>query len=58
MPIPSRDGVGFSIIQYADDTILILKVSQKELHCLKSLLETFVHSTGLRVNYGKSCMVP
>jgi hypothetical protein len=41
MPIPSRDEVGFPIMQYVDDTILIMKASQKELHCLKALLETF-----------------
>jgi hypothetical protein len=35
-----------------------MKASQKELHCLKALLETFAQSTGLRVNFVKSCMVP
>jgi hypothetical protein len=35
-----------------------MKASQKELHCLKALLETFEQSTGLRVNFAKSCMVP
>jgi hypothetical protein len=29
MPIPSRDGSGFPIIQYADDTIIIMKASKK-----------------------------
>jgi len=32
---PSND---FSIIQYADDTILIMKASQRELFCLKGLI--------------------
>jgi hypothetical protein len=58
MLIPSRDEVGFSIMQYVDDTILIMKASQKELHCLKALLETFAQSTGMKVNFSKSCMVP
>jgi hypothetical protein len=35
-----------------------MKTSQRELFCLKGLLETFSQSTGLKVNYGKSCMVP
>jgi hypothetical protein len=35
-----------------------MKASQKELHCLKALLETFAQSTGLRVNFSKSYMVP
>jgi hypothetical protein len=41
LPIPSRDAVGFPIIEYADDTILVMMASQKELLCLKALLETF-----------------
>jgi hypothetical protein len=35
MPIPSRDGAGFPIIQYVDDTITLMRASQKELLCLK-----------------------
>jgi hypothetical protein len=58
LPIPSNDGAGFPIIQYADDTIILLQASQKQLLCLKALLETFALSTGLRVNYAKSGMVP
>jgi hypothetical protein len=48
----------YPIIQYADDTILIMKASQRELFTLKGLLESFAQSTGLRVNYRKSCLVP
>jgi hypothetical protein len=36
LTIPARDGAGFPIVQYADYTILILKASQRELHCLSS----------------------
>jgi hypothetical protein len=31
MPIPPRDEARFPIIQYADDTILVMKTFQKEL---------------------------
>jgi hypothetical protein len=48
---PSND---FPIIQYADDTI----ASQTELFCLKGLLHSFYESTGLRVNFDKSQMIP
>jgi hypothetical protein len=58
LPIPSRDGSGFSIIQYADDIILIIKASQRKLLCLKAIIETFAQATRLRVNHGKSCLVP
>jgi hypothetical protein len=41
LPIPSRDEAGFPIIQYVDDTILVMRASQRELLCLKALLESF-----------------
>jgi hypothetical protein len=37
---------------------MIMKTSQRELLCLKGLLETFDQYTGLRINYAKSCLVP
>jgi hypothetical protein len=58
MPIPTQSSHGFPVIQYTDDTIIIMKASQKELLCLMALLETFGQSTGLRVNYVKSGLVP
>jgi hypothetical protein len=58
MPIPLRDGAGFPVIQYVDDTIMVMRASQKELFCLKGLLESFGQSTGLRINYAKSCLIP
>jgi hypothetical protein len=58
IPIPSRDVAGFPIIQYADDTIMIMKASKRELLCLKDLLESYGQSTGLMINYAKSCLVP
>ena len=48
----------FPIVQYADDTLVILQASARQLVCLKALLNTFASATGLKVNYGKSIMVP
>jgi hypothetical protein len=48
----------FPIIQYADDTLVIMKADANQLLCLKSLLHTLAKSTGLRVNYNKPCMTP
>jgi hypothetical protein len=45
-PIPSVN-VDFPIIQYADDTLLIMQACSWQLLCLKSLLKTFAQSTGL-----------
>jgi hypothetical protein len=35
-----------------------MKASQHELLCFKALLETYAQSTGLKVNFAKSEMVP
>jgi hypothetical protein len=58
MPITVDPSNDYPIIQYADDTILVMKASQRELFCLKGLLQSFSISTGLKVNYSKSQMIP
>lgn len=57
LPLQTHDP-NFPVIQYADDTLIILEASGRQLLCLKGLLETFGQATGLRVNYAKSCLVP
>jgi hypothetical protein len=48
----------YPIIQYADDTLLIMEACPVQLHTLKSLINTFADSTCLRDNYSKSCLYP
>lgn len=55
IPQPSDD---FPIIQYADDTLLIMQADGRQLFCLKAILNTFASSTGLKVNFGKSVIIP
>jgi hypothetical protein len=43
---------------HADDILLIMEACSRQLWALKALLQTFGDSTGLRVNYAKSIMVP
>ena len=57
MPIPHASN-DFPVVQYADDTILILKADLAEVQHLKSLLDIFAESTGLKVNYHKSSIIP
>ncbi|WVZ76610.1 hypothetical protein U9M48_024573 [Paspalum notatum var. saurae] len=57
LPLPQRDG-DFPVIQYADDTLLILEADARQLFCLKALLHSFTVSSGLKVNYSKSSMIP
>jgi hypothetical protein len=48
----------FPIIQYADDTLMIMEASSQQLFALKALLNTFADFTGLKVNYAKSSIIP
>jgi hypothetical protein len=52
-----RNTTDFLIIQYADDTLLIMEACPQELFVLKALLNTFDDSTCLKVNYSKSSMM-
>lgn len=56
-PIPTGND-NFPIIQYADDTIIIMKADQREVFCLKALLNLYATYTGLKINFHKSCMIP
>jgi hypothetical protein len=48
----------FPIIQYADDTLLIMEAYPQQLLALKIILNMFADSAGLKVNYSKSSMLP
>jgi hypothetical protein len=57
LPIP-QPGTDFPIVQYADDTLLIMQADARQLFCLKAILNSFAASTGLVVNFEKSLLVP
>lgn len=57
-PLPIGEDFNFPIIQYADDTILIMEAWQKQLFFLKAILNTYAKSIGLIVNYHKSNVYP
>ena len=46
------------MVQYADDTLLILLAKARILFNLKGLLRSFSDSTGLNVNFSKYFLVP
>jgi hypothetical protein len=56
LPIQINDP-DFPIVQYADDTLLILPANFDQLLALKEALQKFYLSTGLEVNYQKSSMI-
>lgn len=53
LPIPNMDNEYFPLIQYVDDTLLVMEACHRQLFVLKSLFNTFADFTGLQVNYNK-----
>jgi hypothetical protein len=58
LPLGSSYGQAYPIVQYADDTLIIMPVEAKQLFLLKGLHHTFACSIGLKVNFSKSFLVP
>ena len=57
-PLQVNSCPAFPIVQYANDTLVLTQANARQLICLKALFNTFASPTGLKVNYGKSIMVP
>ncbi|XP_071683372.1 uncharacterized protein [Lolium perenne] len=57
LPIITNDP-DFPIVQYADDTLLILPAEKDQLLLVKDALRKFSMSTGLKINFDKSQMLP
>jgi hypothetical protein len=56
-PLERDNMPDFPIIQYIDDTLIIMKVFQIVLFCLKGILHSFSPATGLKINFHKSCLL-
>lgn len=46
------------VLQYADDTLIVLQGDVQQARILKEILDSFAISTGLKINYNKSTFVP
>jgi hypothetical protein len=57
-PIPLQSSPCFPILQYADDTLIILQADEQQLSHLQTILQDFGNVSGLRVNYSKSNLIP
>jgi hypothetical protein len=57
LPIPCKSDRFFLVVQYADDTLIIMEGCTNQLLILKDILNVFSQATGLKVNYNKSMMV-
>lgn len=58
LPVEQSPNMTYPIIQYADDTLIIMPADPQQLHNLMDILKKFSDSTGLQVNYNKSSLVP
>ena len=47
-----------AVLQYADDTLLVLRGDVADVQALKNILQAFSEATGLKINYSKSTLVP
>ncbi|CAN6202116.1 unnamed protein product [Urochloa humidicola] len=46
------------VLQYADDTLILLRAESADVIRLRQLLDSFSDATGLKINYSKSTAVP
>ena len=58
LPLDLPHDQDFPILQYADDTLIFMQGDARQIFFLKAILNSFADSTGLKVNYAKSMMVP
>lgn len=55
---PLTDDMPCLVIQYADDTLILLRAEVEQVCRLKSILDRFAAATGLHINFHKSTFVP
>ena len=58
LPVPLQYSEDFPILQYADDTLIIMEACHQQMLALKNILQDFANTTGLTVNFSKSMLVP
>jgi hypothetical protein len=51
------DGLSVSHLQYTDDTLCIGDATMENIWVLKAILRGFEFASGLKVNFGKSCLI-
>ena len=51
LPLTENCGQDFPIVQYADDTLLIMEACPRQLFFLRAVLNSFATSTGLRTGH-------
>ena len=57
-PIPPTSDENYPVIQYADDTIIVMPACQEQGIRMKQILTDYAASIGLKINFHKSTMIP
>jgi hypothetical protein len=57
-PFSPDFGADFPVIQYADNTLIITPADETQILLMKDILEQYANSTGLKINFHKSSLVP
>jgi hypothetical protein len=55
---PIANGLPPMVLQYADDTLIILRTDNDAIARLKHILDDFASANGLVINFSKSTLVP
>lgn len=55
---PTDDHLPCAVLQYADDTLIVLRDEVSDVVQLKEILDCFAALSGLHINYSKSTLVP
>jgi hypothetical protein len=51
-------GMDYPVVQYADDTLVIMPADISQVLIMKKNLQDYADSTGLKINFHKSSMIP
>lgn len=58
LPFPRQNQNDYPVVQYADDTILIMPACPAQALLIKDILTDYASSIGLKINFHKSTMIP
>ena len=58
LPFPCRGQIDYPVLQYADDTLIVLPAWIQQATLIKQLLSDYASSIGLNINFHKSTLIP
>lgn len=58
LPFPCNGQNDYPVIQYADDTLLVLPACPQQAHRVKEILSDYASSISLKINFHKSRLIP